>query len=101
MTDNESWLRGSLCFICLTFGIAYTATHAQAQPTRDQVQTALHRAVTFFRQHAAAGGGYVYQLSADLARREGEGKVGPTTAWIQPPGTPTVGMAYLDAYQTH
>jgi hypothetical protein len=59
----------------------------------------MHRAVTFFREHAAAGGGYVYQLSADLQRREGEGEVGPTTAWIEPPGTPTVGMAYLDAYQ--
>ncbi len=99
MTHNDSWLRRSLCFVCLTFGMAVTITRAQAQPTREQVQTAMHRAVTFFRQHASAGGGYVYQLSGDLQRREGEGEVGPTTAWIEPPGTPTVGMAYLDAYQ--
>jgi hypothetical protein len=59
----------------------------------------MHRAVKFFRTQASASGGYVYQLSADLSRREGEGKVGRTTAWVQPPGTPSVGMAYLRAYQ--
>lgn len=67
--------------------------------TRDQAVDALHRAVEFFREHASAGGGYVYALSADLSKREGEGVVGPTTAWIEPPGTPAVGMAYLQAYQ--
>ncbi len=68
--------------------------------TRDAVATAMRRSVTFFRQHASAGGGgYIYQLSEDLSKREGEGKVGPTTAWIEPPATPAVGMAYLDAYR--
>jgi PelA/Pel-15E family pectate lyase len=59
----------------------------------------MHRAVRFFREHASAGGGYIYQLSSDLVFREGEGVVTPTIAWIQPPGTPTVGMAYLEAYR--
>lgn len=67
--------------------------------TRNQAVDALHRAVGFFRKQASAGGGYVYALSADLKKREGEGVVGPTTAWIEPPGTPAVGMAYLEAYQ--
>ncbi|MGI9474517.1 MAG: pectate lyase [Rubripirellula sp.] len=67
--------------------------------TREQVVGAMHRAVNFFRDSASADGGYVYQLSADLSKREGEGVVGPTTAWIQPPGTPAVGMGYLMAYQ--
>ncbi len=64
-----------------------------------QATDALHAAVTFFRDQVSAGGGYVYQVTADLTRREGEGKVGKTTAWIEPPGTPAVGMAYLDAYR--
>ena len=68
--------------------------------TRDQVRREMHRSVGFFRKHASAGGGYVYQLSADLAKREGEGKVASTTAWIQPPGTPEVGIGFLQAYQT-
>lgn len=70
-----------------------------AQPTTDEARNAMHRAVGFFREHASAGGGYIFQLSADLAKREGEGVVGSTTAWIQPPATPSVGMAYLDAYR--
>ena len=60
---------------------------------------ALHKAVDFFRQHASASGSYVYRISGDLTKREGEGKVGTTTGWIEPPGTPSVGMAYLQAYQ--
>ena len=71
----------------------------QAQPNSGEVRAAMQRAVTFFREHAAAGGGYVYQLSEDLSKREGEGRVGPTTAWVQPPGTPAVGMGYLQAHQ--
>ncbi len=53
----------------------------------------------FFREQVAAEGGYIYRLSADLNRREGEEAVGPTTAWIEPPATPSVGMAYLSAWQ--
>lgn len=68
-------------------------------PTRQETIDAMHRAVAFFRQHASAGGGYVFQLSEDGSKREGEGKVGATTAWIEPPATPSVGMAYLRGYQ--
>jgi hypothetical protein len=76
------------------------SAEVRAQPTCDDVSNAIHNAVAFFRQHASAQGGYVYQLSADLSKREGEGKVSATTAWIEPPGTPAVGMAYLEAYRT-
>ena len=54
---------------------------AQPNPSPQAVNKSLHRAVTFFRQHAAAGGGYIYQLSADLQKREGEGRVSSTVAW--------------------
>lgn len=69
------------------------------EPGAERATAAMHRAVSFFREHVAAGGGYVYRTSADLAKREGEGRVGTTTAWLQPPGTPEVGMAYLEAYR--
>ncbi len=32
-----------------------------------------------------------------VTRREGEGTASPTTIWVQPPGTPSVGMAFLRA----
>ena len=44
-------------------------------------------------------GGYVYFYSTDLKRRLGEGVATPTEVWVQPPGTPTVGMAYLSAWR--
>lgn len=59
----------------------------------------MHRAIEFFRHQVSKHGGYVYQYSADLTKREGEGSVGLNTAWIEPPGTPFVGAAYLKAYR--
>ena len=71
---------------------------ANGQQTQ-QVRDAMHRAVQFFREQASCEGGYIYQWSEDLNKREGEGKVSETVAWIEPPGTPAVGMAYLEAYR--
>jgi hypothetical protein len=58
----------------------------------------MRRAGAFFRNQVASGGGYVYVYSSDLKHRQGEGVAGPLTIWIQPPGTPAVGDAFLDAY---
>lgn len=67
--------------------------------TPQEVAAAAVKAVTFYHAHAAAHGGYVYRYSADFALREAEGIPGPDTIWIQPPGTPAVAMAMLDAYE--
>lgn len=86
-------------FVVLLACFSRGTTQAQ-EATPAEARRAMHRAVEFFREHAASeGGGYVYRLSEDLQKREGEGAVGPSTAWIEPPGTPAVGMAYLQAYQ--
>jgi hypothetical protein len=58
----------------------------------------MRRAAVFFRNRVATEGGYVYRYSSNLKHREGEGVAGPLTIWIQPPGTPAVGEAFLDAY---
>lgn len=68
------------------------------EPTIEQARTAMHSAVSFFRNKCGVQGGYVFRVSSDLKNREGEEKVGATTAWIQPPGTPAVGDAYLTAH---
>ena len=67
-------------------------------PSRAEVATALRRATAFYHGRVASHGGYVYQYSSDLTLREGEGIAPLDTVWVQPPGTPAVGMAYLDAY---
>ena len=59
----------------------------------------LREASDFFRKEIASHGGYLYRYSADLKKREGEGKASVDTVWVQPPGTPAVGMAFLDVYE--
>src|SRR5688572_15529385 len=69
-----------------------------AEPTRAEVDQALLRAAKFFREEVSTQGTYLWQYSADLSKREGEGKATKTQGWVQPPGTPGIGMAYLEAW---
>lgn len=69
------------------------------QALRKEAEEGLRRAILFFDQQVARHGGYVYQYSADLKEREGEGMAGPDEVWVQPPGTPAVGLAMLKAYE--
>ncbi len=65
---------------------------------RNEARRAMQRAVAFFSKEVAVQGGYVYRHSDDLKKREGEGVAAAETVWVQPPGTPSVGSAFLDAY---
>ena len=47
----------------------------------------------------SAEGGYLWRYSLDLKTVAGEVRANPTTIWMQPPGTPSMGMAFLKAYQ--
>ncbi len=64
-----------------------------------EAQAALEKAIRFFRTEVAVHGSYVWHYSVDLRERRGEDRAGPTEGWVQPPGTPSVGMAYLRAYE--
>lgn len=57
------------------------------------------KAVEFYRKNCAIHGGYVYLYSSDLTLREAEGMPGPDTIWIQPPGTPLVGEAFMNVWE--
>jgi PelA/Pel-15E family pectate lyase len=78
---------------------ASSPLHAAEELSAKDATAALHKAVAYFRRHVSASGGYLWRYSADLKLQEGENAAGPTTAWVQPPGTPTVGDAYLTAYE--
>jgi hypothetical protein len=65
---------------------------------RQDVIEAVGRATQFFRSEIATEGGYLWQYSEDLSMRQGEGRATDTVIWIQPPGTPEVGMVFLDVY---
>ena len=68
-------------------------------PTKAQASQALRRAVDFFRRDVSASGAYLWRYAADLSKQEGEGQASQTTAWVQPPGTPSVGGAFLFVYE--
>ncbi len=75
-----------------------TTHRSFAADPRVEAEEAMRRAAAFFRHEVASEGGYVYRYSSDLKHRQGEGVAGPLTIWIQPPGTPVVGEAFLDAH---
>jgi len=70
-----------------------------ASPSREEAAGALQKAVDFFRNEVSVEGGYLWRYKADLTLREGEGKASASQAWVQPPGTPSVGLALLRAYE--
>lgn len=65
---------------------------------RASVLAAMKKAAAFMTDKVAVGGGYVWQVLPDFSRRWGELEAKPTMIWVQPPGTATVGHAFLDAY---
>jgi hypothetical protein len=81
--------------LLLTPGVAA----ADDAPTRAEVTEALRKATQFFHGTLADHGGYGWVSSLDGKFRHGEGNCGPGTVWVQPPGTPAVGLAFLDAFE--
>ena len=64
-----------------------------------EAKAALTKAAAYYREKVATLGGYVYYYSPDLSERWGEGRATADQIWVQAPGTPTVGDAYLSAYE--
>lgn len=93
----------SLAIVCWSVmgsaGVSLLAADGNADPrvVRDAA-AALRRAVDFYHGRVASHGGYVYHYSLDLRQRWGEGAATSDQIWVQPPGTPTVGLAYLEAH---
>ncbi|RMG39392.1 MAG: hypothetical protein D6725_05255, partial [Planctomycetota bacterium] len=88
--NRRRWLASAASAVgacCCGHGWAAPGTRDSAVSVH-QAREALRRAVTFARERLSVRGGYVFRWSADLKRREGEERVGPRTAWIQPPATP-------------
>ena len=77
--------------------LAHNLASAQGDLRRQAID-AMKKAAQYYRGEVATHGGYVYHYSLDLSQRWGEGVASKDQIWVQPPGTPTVGMAYLKAY---
>lgn len=90
-------MRSLVCFWTLVL-LATPELQADDATLRQQALATLKQSTTYYRNNVASQGGYVYYYSLDLKERWGEGKASPDTIFVQPPGTPSVGMAYLKAY---
>jgi hypothetical protein len=88
---------GSLAL--LLTAMSRVPTVAEEPALRTRAAEALRRATDYFRAKVATEGGYLWRYSEDLKERAGENPATDTMVWIQPPGTPSVGQAFLDAYE--
>jgi len=80
-------------------GLLGAAGGAAAGELRDDALAAMKKATRFFTAEVACHGGYLWRYSEDMKRREGEGKASPSEVWVQPPGTPAVGLAFVRAFE--
>ncbi len=88
-----SWGAGTLAISQEIGSVSKDAAHVQ-----DTVE-AMKKAMAFMTSRVAVHGGYVYDVTLDLKTRRGEGAATETEVWVQPPGTPTVGVAYVRAFE--
>lgn len=86
-------------FSCSQLFCGAQSLTAQESALRDEARESLRKGVEFFRTKVAVEGTYLWQYSEDFSKREGEGKATVTQGWVQPPGTPAVGLAYVAAWE--
>ena len=65
----------------------------------ESARDTLKRSAVYMRS-LATHGGYLWEYSLDGKLRFGEKEATNTQIWVQPPGTPSMGMAFLLAYKT-
>jgi len=87
-------------YVFVAIGFSPMPAASASEPVSvDEAATALKRGAEFFHTQVSIQGGYLWRYASDFSEREGEVPASPTTAWVQPPGTPSVGSAYLTAYE--
>jgi len=89
--------RIAIIAVCLAFGPASTADAADAV-SEERLKETMKRATTAMVEKVAHRGGYVWAYLPDMSRRWGELEARASMIWIQPPGTPSMGHLFLDAY---
>jgi len=90
-------------FTLAVFLSCVVAVGRSAEPKSGEIRnnalTAMRSATSFYHKQVSSHGGYVYFYSLDLSQRWGEGVATMDQIWVQPPGTPTVGLAFVKAYE--
>src|SRR5688572_15635261 len=89
-------MRIQLLAILLTSADIY----AQRAPSRQEVLNAMRKAATFYVDQVSTRGGYHFSYTDDLSYGRSEQSEGKTQIELQREGTPMVGMAFLEAYES-
>lgn len=84
-------------FLVAAAGAPALVLGARAEIPPAAAREALVKAARFMRSIATEGG-YLWRYSLDLKERAGESKATATQIWVQPPGTPSLGAAFLRAH---
>lgn len=95
MTKSPILLRG---FTLIAAALCTTAGFAAEGALAKEARATMEKATAFMRSISTEGG-YLWRYSTDLKERAGENVATPTQIWIQPPGTPSMGMAFLRAHE--
>ncbi len=88
-----------ICFLSGLFFLFNVNVVAQDQHLKEEVVIAIKRSAEFFLKEVATKGGYLFYYKSDFTMRQGEEVASPSMIWVQPPGTPAVGMAFYEAYK--
>lgn len=90
--------RGAATAVALLMAGAVGMRAATDDALAKEARLAMEKATAFMRSIATEGG-YLWRYSPDLTERAGENVATPTQIWVQPPGTPSMGMAFLRAHE--
>jgi len=86
------------CCIALAIGLAQTTIPRALAADRQAIIETMARATSAMRAISTEGG-YVYLYSTDRTRRTAERPATATQITMQPPGTPSMGLTFLHAYE--
>lgn len=95
-----SYAKLTTTLIACLVGPGLSGTRASSADLRAEAHRAAKRATAFLTDQVSTEGGYLWRYTADLSLREGEGQVDTPTVWVQPPGTPSVGEAFVNLYES-
>ncbi len=98
MNSNSQYLKSGLLGFITLLSITPSLSLAQSSPSKEEVRASLSKATEFMTTIVADHGGYAWVSSPDGQYSHGEGVAGNDRVWVQPPGTPAVGLAFLAAY---
>ncbi len=102
MTVSRRFVTLSLGGLLAACAAPMRSAEAAVKPQAAAALEVMRKAAKFMTNTVAHQGGYVWSYLPDFSRRWGEMEAKPTQIWIQPPGTGTMGHAFLDAYHaTH